>query len=83
MERLLEPQSLMWIAIAVISIAPILGSFWYKAQKAKHEAELKQGMIDNGYSASEIERVLAAGSEGSKRPRSSESRRDEVGTEKG
>ena len=45
----------------LIPIAAILGDFWYKAQKNKHDNDLKRGMLERGMSAEEIERVISAG----------------------
>src|SRR5271165_4010414 len=49
-----------WIIVAVAST---LAKAWRKAQESEHIAALKQGMIDKGMSAEDIERVLRAGPE--------------------
>ncbi|MCH8967797.1 MAG: hypothetical protein IIA66_01620 [Planctomycetes bacterium] len=45
----------------LIPITAIIGSFWYKAQKNKHDHDLKRTMLERGMSAEEIERVISAG----------------------
>ena len=47
----------------LIPITAIIGSFWYKAQKNKHDNDLKRRMVERGMSAEEIERVISAGVE--------------------
>ncbi len=47
----------------LIPITAIIGNFWYKAQKNKHDNDLKQRMLERGMSAEEIERVISAGVE--------------------
>lgn len=44
----------------LIPIAGIIASFWYKAQKVRSENALKRTLVDRGFSADEIERILAA-----------------------
>lgn len=45
----------------LIPITAIIGTFWYKAQKDKHDHDLKRRMLERGMSAEEIERVISAG----------------------
>ncbi len=45
----------------LIPITAIICSFWFKAQKNKHDHDLKQSMLERGMSAEEIERVISAG----------------------
>jgi len=50
------------IAVAgafAVPIAAIVGSFWYKWNKARADHQLKQSMINRGMSVEEMERVLA------------------------
>jgi len=50
------------VAVAVFSIplAAVIGAFWHRTVKTKSEAELKRLLIEQGRSADEIERILAA-----------------------
>ncbi len=49
-----------WIIVAVVSS---LAKSWRKIHESEHLAALKQGMIERGMSADEIERVLRAAPE--------------------
>ena len=44
-----------------IPLTAIIGAFWYNIEKVKSDNALKCRMIEQGLSAEEIERVLAAG----------------------
>lgn len=55
-----SPIAVFWLAIVIISIVPIVCSFWYKAKKAEMDAQLKATMLEMGMSADDIERILAA-----------------------
>ena len=56
------------IGVAVLTLiigaaisGPFMARYWYKARRAEMESTLKQSMIDAGYRADEIVRVLNAG----------------------
>lgn len=55
-----NPLTVFWLAIAAISIVPIVSSYWSKTRRAEIDAELKLRMLELGMSAEEIERVLKA-----------------------
>lgn len=47
---------------SLIAIVSIAGGFWYKVRHAEIEAALKHKMLDQGMSADDIKKVLAASS---------------------
>ena len=47
----------------LIPIVSVIGGYWYKAQKARSENELKRTLVDRGLSVDEIERIMDAGHE--------------------
>jgi len=47
-----------WVIVAVVGS---IAKNWRRIQESEHAAALKQGMIERGMSADEIERVLRAG----------------------
>ena len=62
-----SPGTVMWLAIAAIAVASIVGGYLCEAhrcncalRKAELEATLKQQMLDRGMSAAEIKEVLSA-----------------------
>jgi formate-dependent nitrite reductase membrane component NrfD len=55
-----NPATVFWLAVAFMSVVPMLCTFWYKAKKAEMDAQLKATMLEMGMSAADIERVLAA-----------------------
>lgn len=55
-----NPANLFWVAIVIISIVPIVSSYWSQTRRAEIDAELKLRMLEMGMSAEEIERVLKA-----------------------
>jgi uncharacterized membrane protein YadS len=59
---------IFWSAIALIVLVPVLGRCGYSAWKTHRELELKHEMIARGMSVSDIERVLAAGSDAANAP---------------
>lgn len=57
---------LAWLMIiGVTAVIAILATAWVNVKKSFHAMALKEKMIDRGMSASEIERVLAAGTKAS------------------
>lgn len=66
-------ESTIWYAIfgmpqvailmaCVISLGSVIAYYWHKTIVDRSANELKQSMIERGYSAEDIERTLAAGS---------------------
>ena len=47
----------------LVPIVGIIASYWYKAQKLRHENNLKRTMVERGMSVDEIERIMAAKSD--------------------
>ena len=65
------------VAVALIFGGPMIWgitdtvmSNWRKAKLAEQDAVLKKDMIERGFTADEIEQVLSAGSDSSKKARS-------------
>ena len=48
-------------AIAGVPLASILGWYWFRLHQVRSDNALKRTMVERGMSASDIERVLAAG----------------------
>lgn len=63
MAYLLNPVTVFWIAIVLISIVPTITYYWHKTRKAEMDADLKMRMLEMGMSANDIERVLRAESQ--------------------
>ncbi len=63
-DDVLRPETVMWLAIALMAVVPTIAVIWGAVKKSKYENELKQSMVERGMSADEIERVLAASSKG-------------------
>ena len=59
--RLLHPPTLWGLAALVVALVAIIGPHWRKAQRNSEAARLIRQMVDRGFSADEIERVLNAG----------------------
>ena len=59
-DRILQPDVLVLVLAFSIPIVAIIGNFWYQAAKTRSENELKRSMVEQGMSAEEIERVIAA-----------------------
>lgn len=53
-------ETILPIMIFSIPIVAIIAHYWHRTIKTRSENELKRQMIDQGMSADEIERVLAA-----------------------
>lgn len=47
----------------LIPIVSVIANYWFKAQKTQSENVLKRTLVERGLSASEIERIMAAGNE--------------------
>ena len=58
---LLEPPAIVFIVGGIIALVAIIVPQWRKAQQAAAEARLKEQMLQRGFSADEIERVIRAG----------------------
>jgi hypothetical protein len=52
---------LLWIIVVLALLVVALTVQWRKAREARYNAALRQSMIERGFSADEIVRVLAAG----------------------
>jgi hypothetical protein len=63
MAYLLNPVSVFWIAIVLISVVPTTTYYWHRTRKAEMDADLKMRMLEMGMSANDIERVLRAESQ--------------------
>ena len=57
----------MGVLVAVVLIAVIISRLVFVMQKNRLEAGLKQSLIDQGFSADEIARIVEATAEGKKR----------------
>ncbi len=51
----------VWAIVGVVVLGSIIAIQWRKVQQAKHEANLKQRMIERGFTADEIVSVINAG----------------------
>ena len=60
-EELLEMPTLLFLVGGVIAIVAIVAYHWREAQRAAGDARLKEQMIQRGFSAAEIERVIKTG----------------------
>lgn len=59
--RILKPETLIFIMAGVVAVSAIAFPQWRRVREVEASSRLKQKMIDRGYSAEEIERVLKAG----------------------
>ena len=59
--QLLEPKTLVFVMAGVVAVSAIVLPHWRRVREVEASSRLKQKMIDRGYSADEIERVLNAG----------------------
>ncbi len=59
--RLLTPPTLWGLAALLVALVAIIGPQWRKAQRDSEATRLIRQMVDRGFSADEIERVLSAG----------------------
>ena len=59
--ELLEMPTLIFLVGGVIAVTAIVATQWRQAQKTSDNARLKEQMIQRGFSADEIERVINAG----------------------
>ena len=59
--RLLKPETLIFIMAGVVAVSAIVLAHWSRVREVEAASRLKQKMIDRGFSADEIERVLNAG----------------------
>jgi SOS response regulatory protein OraA/RecX len=66
--RILEPPVVMFIVAAIIAVAAIVAPQWRRSVKASEDARLKEQMIQRGFSADEIERVIRAGADEKRGP---------------
>ena len=51
----------MIVVLGLVGLAAIIAPQWRKVQQAHHEARLKERMIERGFTADEIIRVINAG----------------------
>ena len=59
--RLLTPSTLWGMAALLVALVSIIGPQWRKVHRNGEAARLIRQMVDRGFSADEIERVLNAG----------------------
>lgn len=59
--RLLRMPTLVFVVGGVIAVFAIVLPQWRRVREVEAASRLKQKMIDRGFSADEIERVLKAG----------------------
>ena len=59
--RLLTPPTVWGIAALVVALVSIIGPQWRRVHCNSEAARLIRQMVDRGFSADEIERVLNAG----------------------
>ena len=50
----------IFVVLGIIAISAIIAAYWYQAQKLQSENKLKRTLAEQGMSAEEIERVIAA-----------------------
>ncbi len=74
-----HPSMIMGVLVFSIPIVAIVGHFWHETIKTRSETELKRQMIEQGMSADDIERVLAARGPESEHDRKKRLRREAVG----
>ena len=56
-------QTIAVVMVFAVPIIAILAVFWHKLETHKSDNELKRSMVERGFTADEIERVIAAGAE--------------------
>lgn len=66
--QLLKMPTLVFIVGGVIALFAIVLPQWRRVREVEASSRLKQKMIDRGYSADEIERVLNAGDDEASTP---------------
>lgn len=59
--RILKPETLIFIMAGVVAVSAVVLPQWRRVREVEASSRLKQKMIDRGFSAEEIERVLNAG----------------------
>ncbi|MCH7591411.1 MAG: hypothetical protein IH989_01345 [Planctomycetes bacterium] len=59
--QLFKMPTLAYVACGITAIFAIALPHWRRVREVEASSRLKQKMIDRGYSAEEIERVLKAG----------------------
>ena len=59
----IDPAAFVFIMSGVVAVAAIGFPQWRQVRQNESTSRLKQKMVDRGYSADEIERVLKAGEE--------------------
>ena len=63
------------ILVFSVPIVTLVAYFWSETAKHRHNAELKQTMLDRGMSAHEIEQVINAGAHKPNKPAPTQSQR--------
>ena len=61
--QLLRMPTLVFVVGSVIAVIAIVLPHWRRVREVEAASRLKQKMVDRGFSADEIERVLSAGDE--------------------
>ena len=59
----LLPLLAMFGTVTAVALTAIIATQWRKAQRANNESRLKERMIERGFTADEIERVINAGAD--------------------
>ena len=62
--QLLDPGTLVFVMGGVVAVSAIVFPQWRRVRHTEAATRLKHKMIDRGFSADEIERVLNAGEDG-------------------
>lgn len=60
---ILEPRTLVFIVMGVVGFSAIFIPHWRRVREVEASTRLKLKMLDRGFSADEIERVINAGDE--------------------
>ena len=60
-DDLFEPPTIIFLVGGLIAVTAIVAHQWRRAQKSSDDARLKEQMLQRGFSAEEIERVIKAG----------------------
>lgn len=63
-DTFLEPRTLVFVVMGVVGVSAIFIPNWRKVRQTEANTRLKHKMIERGFSADEIERVLNAGEAG-------------------
>ena len=61
--QILEPRTLVFVMCGAVGLTAIILPQWRRVREVEASTRLKHKLIDRGFSADEIERVLKAGDE--------------------